>query len=119
MELNMFKSWRGNFHLLSPLKLVFVLLFSSFTSHAFALQMATGKVTSIEATYLPYVFMFKLDAGTSLCAAGSTMEWRNEDLSNNRSVYATVMAALIAGKSIMVYFDDAAPCRAQFIYIVA
>lgn len=86
-----------------------------FTSAAHALQGPyTATITRIEPTYLPGLVAFNLSSGPS-CNAGAGYIW-NRGPDNNKATYAGMIAAMLAGKPVDVWFDDADSCSAQFIH---
>lgn len=97
---------------------LFILCFSM--SNVYALESAVGKVVSIEATYLPATIFFQLDGGSKSCPAGARIEWSKADPVNNKAIYATLLASLLAGKKLSIVINDGdTNCKGQFIYILA
>ncbi|MBB5367519.1 MULTISPECIES: hypothetical protein [unclassified Janthinobacterium] len=89
-------------------------------SNVYAFESAVGRVTSIEASYLPGTMFFSLDGGSKSCPAGVRIEWSKADLANNKAVYATLLTSLVAGKKLSIVINDGdTNCKGQFIYIVA
>lgn len=83
-----------------------------------ALEVSTGRVMQIEATYLPSVIPFSLDTGAPSCPAGSLLKWSNPDQSNVRAVYAMLLTSLVSGKQVRAYINDGdTGCNVAFIYI--
>lgn len=83
-----------------------------------ALQSFTGKVTSIEATYMPSVIPFRLDQGNAACPAGTPLLWQSSNIENNKAIYATLLSAHLSGQRIMFYMNDNdASCTGRFIYV--
>lgn len=95
------------------------LLFLYFSiSNAGAFEFAVGKVTSIEATYLPGTMFFSLDGGSASCPAGVRIEWSKADQANNKAIYATLLTSLISGVKMSVLINEGDKnCRGQFIYV--
>lgn len=90
-----------------------------FTTNASALEQIAGKVTMLEASYLPAVVTFRMDSGSASCPAGNWLKWQNNDPENNKVVYSTLMAALIAEKSIRFYIDDGdTRCIGKHIHLI-
>lgn len=88
------------------------------TGSADALQMFTGKVREIEATYMPDVIQFYLTEGNAACPAGKTLVWRKSQ-DNNKAVYAALLSAWAGNKNIRFYIEDNdASCVGKFIYVV-
>ncbi|MCW0399898.1 hypothetical protein NG831_21260 [Xanthomonas sacchari] len=83
-----------------------------------ALQMITGKVTQIEATYMPTQIPFLLSEGNPTCPAGKPVYWA-KDQENNKAIYAMLMSAFVSGKRVTFIMDDNdTSCAGKFIYMV-
>ncbi|ASA56066.1 hypothetical protein [Vibrio gazogenes] len=79
----------------------------------------TGKVTVVEATYMPGSISFQMNVGTSLCPAGKWLQWRKNE-ENNKVVYSTLMTALVSGKKINFYLVDGdSGCHGSFIHLLS
>jgi hypothetical protein len=83
------------------------------TSPAHALRQYITNITSIESTYLPGLIRFSLSTGP-VCSNG-LYDW-NKGLENNKVTYAGMLAAMLSGKSVVIYFNDNDNCLAQFIH---
>jgi len=100
-------------------KFFIFLCFSLLMSSANALQKITGKVTSLEATYMPAWMIFVMDVGNSTCPTGNMLKWQKSDLDNNKIVYSTLLAALASGKRMEIFINDGdSTCLVQFIHII-
>lgn len=83
---------------------------------ASALEVITGQVTSIEASYMPDTVKFYLSGGSASCAAGHVLVWR-KSLDSNKAIYAGLLSALSNEKRVRLYTNDGdASCTGQFIY---
>ena len=88
------------------------------STSANAVQWIKGKVTSIEVTYLPAKLEFTMDTGNTACPAGKKLIWAKESWDNNKIIHSTVLAAMLASKSIsFVINDNDTNCIGQFLYI--
>ncbi|MEJ2653300.1 MAG: hypothetical protein P8173_16370 [Gammaproteobacteria bacterium] len=86
---------------------------------AYALEAIQGKVTVLEGTYMPGTVTFQLDTGDATCPAGTWLVWQKADLANNKAIYATLMAALIAGRQITFVINDGdTSCTGQFLHLL-
>ncbi|WOS40853.1 hypothetical protein [Xanthomonas rydalmerensis] len=94
------------------------LLWMSYSDSASALQIITGKVTQIEATYMPTQIPFLLSEGNATCPAGKPVYWAKEQ-ENNKAIYAMLMSAFVSGKRVTLIMDDNdTSCTGKFIYMV-
>ena len=85
-----------------------------------ALEVATGRVTYLEPTYLPAVVSFAMDSGSASCPAGQLLKWQKADQSNNKAAYATLMLALSTGKKIRLFFNDGdTTCIGQYLHLLS
>ncbi|CAK0779897.1 conserved exported hypothetical protein [Gammaproteobacteria bacterium] len=92
-------------------------MFLSFSSNTFAeLKAFVGTVAVLEATYMPDAISFQMNVGDDACPANSWMTY-NKNPSNNKIVYATLLAATVSGKSVQ-YWHDGTNCNGSFIYIL-
>ncbi len=99
--------------------IVLALLALVLCGNAHALQNFTGKVTSIEVTYMPRKLVFKLDAGNPACPAGKSLNWSNADLDNNKAVMAALATSMSTGLKVKLFIeDDDATCLGRYIYLV-
>jgi hypothetical protein len=88
------------------------------SGEAAALETFAGKVTVIEATYMPNAIKFYMDGGNASCPAGSVITWA-QSIDNNKIVYATLLSALTSGKQVRIYMNDGdASCTARFVYVL-
>ncbi|PPT41587.1 hypothetical protein XarbCFBP8132_10730 [Xanthomonas arboricola] len=95
-----------------------VLLLTIFSSPADALEWISGRVTSIEATYMPARIPFVLNGGNATCPAGKSLSWANPNIENNKAIYATLIASLTTGKKLTFIIDDNdKTCLGKFIYL--
>lgn len=82
----------------------------------------TGKVTAIEATYIPGRVVFSLDTGVSGCPAGSFLGWAAKGdteaakIANAQGVLSTLLTAKVAGQTIRVYVSTG-DCSVDFIHM--
>jgi hypothetical protein len=76
------------------------------SSSANAYQVFEGRVDVLQPSYLPTVVSFTMTAGSSLCPAGNWLKWQNANTDNNKAVYATLLAAFTASKSVRLYIND-------------
>ncbi|XOV88328.1 MAG: hypothetical protein ACFHX7_00230 [Pseudomonadota bacterium] len=85
-----------------------------------AFDAIVGKVTRVEATYMPNSIYFQMNAGTSNCAAGSWFRWA-KSTANNEAAYALLLTAAVSGKEISFLVDQIEPngdglCDGSFLY---
>ena len=100
-------------------KILGALLAGFFAANANAYQSIDGKVTVLEATYLPNSVSFQLSAGTTICPAGTWLKWKNADQSNNKSVYATLLTAAATGKTVRLLINDGdSTCTGLYVYLM-
>jgi hypothetical protein len=86
---------------------------------AHAHQVLEGKVKLLQPTYLPGIVSFQMTVGSSLCPAGGWLQWANADKDNNKAVYATLMAAFMAEKTVRLYINDGdTTCTGVFMHVV-
>ncbi|WP_445114749.1 hypothetical protein [Acinetobacter sp. WZC-1] len=84
---------------------------------AHAVEVVTGKVKILEATYMPAKILLQLNAGTSSCPAGTWLSWSNPNTDNMKATYATLLMALSSGKSINIYINNS--CEGQYLHIIS
>ncbi|AWV05773.1 hypothetical protein C9I47_0047 [Lysobacter maris] len=90
-----------------------------FCGNAQALQNFTGKVTSIEVTYMPGKLVFALDAGNAACPAGKGLTWNKADQENNKAVMAALATSMSTGLRVKFYIeDDDIACVGRYVYLV-
>jgi hypothetical protein len=101
------------------LKKIILIVLALVSINAQALEYFIGKVTLVEATYLPKSISFIMDAGNSACPKGKTLKWTKSE-ENNMAVYSTLMTALVSGKRVRLYMNDNdTTCKGQYIHILA
>lgn len=87
---------------------------------ASALQMITGRVLTIEATYMPVAVQLAVDSGNAACPTGTWLKWKKADLENNKAVYAMLLAAQASGKKVNFFINDNdTKCEGQFIHLIS
>lgn len=87
--------------------------------NASALEQIKGKVTLLEPSYLPGVITFRMDTGSTSCPAGKWLKWQKSEPENNKAVYSTLMAALMADKTIRFYINDGdTNCIGQAVHLI-
>ncbi len=83
-----------------------------------ALQVITGKVTTLESTSMPTKITFTLDTGNTACPAGIWLTWQKNDPENNKATYSLLMAALMSGKKVNFFINDNdTSCTGQFMHL--
>ncbi|WP_151960989.1 hypothetical protein [Acinetobacter bereziniae] len=92
-------------------------MFSLVCAKAHAVEVLTGKVKILEATYMPVKILFQLNVGTSSCPAGTWLSWSNPNAYNMKITYATLLAAVSSGKSINIYINNS--CEGQYLHIIS
>lgn len=92
-------------------------MFSLVCAKAHAVEVLTGKVKILEATYMPVKILFQLKVGTSSCPAGTWLSWSNPNAYNMKITYATLLAAVSSGKSINIYINNS--CEGQYLHIIS
>jgi hypothetical protein len=79
----------------------------------------TGRVTMLEASYLPNAAGFFLDAGYSGCPAGSYMQWRGPNNDGNPNVvlpgFDMLIAAVVNRARVGVSFSSG--CTVHLLYL--
>lgn len=87
---------------------------------AHAIQYIQGHILQLEPTYLPDQIALQIDAGNTACPSGHWLWW-NQGASTHKdsaSVYATMLAALLAKKTVdFVINDNDTTCVGQFFHI--
>ncbi|SMF24248.1 hypothetical protein SAMN02745866_01572 [Alteromonadaceae bacterium Bs31] len=100
-------------------KYVLLLVFMVCASKAWSLEVIVGKVTLIEATYLPQLITFTLDSGSENCPAGAWIRWEKESTENNLAVYSTLLAALLSGNKVRAHIEAGdTKCMVQYIHLL-
>lgn len=86
--------------------------------------MIETKITAIEPTYIPLKISFWTESGAGSCPAGSIYNWNAQGadqpakIANVQSVLATLMTALMTGKRVRLYGNNAA-CGIEFIHLLS
>lgn len=95
-----------------------------FSSDAHAVATAVdAQITSIEVSYMPTSIQFFLSAGTAACPAGTRWEYASTNTETVKAMHSTLLAGLLSGRRMTVYYDSAAPrnaknnCDLRFLYI--
>lgn len=98
---------------------LFTFILTVLSSYTVALEDFTGKVTYLEPTYMPSTVRFTISGGNTNCPAGKAITWSKSDTENNKIVYSTIMAAMMAKKSLRIYINNGdSECKAQFIHLL-
>jgi hypothetical protein len=104
---------------ITTLKIALGLTMAISLGHANALESFYGKVTTLEPSYLPNRVAFVMDTGNSTCPAGTWLIWVNADASNNKAVYATLLAAISAGKRVKFHINDGdTTCTGRHLHLL-
>lgn len=83
-----------------------------------AVELATSRVTVVEATYMPNAVTFMMETGTASCPAGHWLKWQ-KSADSNKAVYAALMTAVATGKKISFYVNDGdTSCVGVFFHLV-
>jgi hypothetical protein len=108
---------------LKNVKIRIVLVVSAllFTSLAHASGPYVGRITRIETTYLPEFIAFSLSVPTG-CAATANLIWsggagRPGNKENVKATYAGMLAAMLAGKTVNIWFSDSDPCAGAYLHV--
>jgi hypothetical protein len=84
-----------------------------------AIEIVTGKVKTLEASYMPNYITFTLDTGTAACAANKWLVWKSVDKDNNKAVYASLLAAMTTGKSVRFHYADGdTNCNGVYLHVL-
>lgn len=60
-----------------------------------------------------------MSVGTASCPAGRWLKW-NKSEENNKIVFSTLMAALMSGNKINLYFsDNDTTCTGQYLHLLS
>lgn len=83
-----------------------LLCFVTFEASADSYVPANARVTQIASSQLygQNAVIFKLDQGTSDCAAGSYIYYYGTSVDDLKAMYATILAAYMAGTPVIVHF---------------
>lgn len=102
------------------IRILLLILLSSFSASAFALDSFIGHVTVVESTYMPTLIQFQLDAGSTTCPAGTWLKWSNANLDNNKAAFALLLAASATGQNLHLFINTGdMTCAVQFVHIFA
>lgn len=100
-------------------KLLITCIASLAWTDAMAVEPIVGRVTFMEATYLPGAVNFSLDGGSATCPAGRTLWWQKADQSSNKAIYATLLMAIATTKRVRVYVNEGdVNCFVQFFHVL-
>jgi hypothetical protein len=78
----------------------------------------TGHVRLVEATYMPSVVTFMLDAGTATCPSGRYLTWA-KDTENNKAVFAALLSAQSTGHRVNFYYATGdTGCKGTFLHVL-
>ena len=84
-----------------------------------ALQVFEGKVLVLEPTQMPNAIYFTLSTGDSVCPSGGWLIWQNPDVNNNKTLYASLLAAMISNKTVRFHRHDAnTTCTGAYLHIL-
>ncbi len=99
---------------------VFCFLFLSLIcSTSMALEVIDGKITRLEASYMPTSISFMMNVGSASCPAGKWLKWQTASQENNKAVYSTLLTALASGKTVSFLMKDGdTNCLGQFLHIL-
>jgi hypothetical protein len=99
------------------MKKLAVLSFMLLAFNSNALETITGKVTLVEATYMPGTITFNMDTGNSTCPKGTWLKWSKTD-ENNKVTYSTLLTALVSGNKINFYIkDNDTTCTGAYLHL--
>jgi len=102
------------------MKFFFAVLLTVFSSVSVAIESFVGRVTLLEATYIPTSVVFVMDAGNSTCPAGTSLRWQKADAENNKAIYPLLMAALTSGKKVRFHINNGdTTCGGQFLHLLS
>jgi hypothetical protein len=97
-------------------KFAILIFLFGLVGEASAINNVVAQVMSVEPTYLPGSVSFQISPALPLCT--SFHIWSNADTSNNKAVYATLVAAMLSGKKIQAYSYENAPCNVVFLHLL-
>ena len=87
------------------------------STNSFAVEYITGKVTIVEASYLPNSVYAQMDAGNSACPAGTWLKWE-KSAESNKGAYVTLLAAFLNNSTVNFVINDGdTSCTGQFLHI--
>lgn len=82
-----------------------------------------GRVTRLEATYMPDAITFQIDQGGGNCPAGTWLRWNSqgsdeaEKIANGQAVYAMLLTAEASGRPVTLYGNNAG-CIVMYIHML-
>jgi hypothetical protein len=85
---------------------------------AYADHWLSGRVTMVEATYIPWGLAFRLDAGDGQCPAGTWIwyGWNGMDPSAVEAAFALLLSARLSGFYASTWAYDGS-CTAHNLYL--
>ena len=86
-------------------------------NHADAFESCFGNVTVLEPSYMPDYLTFMINCSTPSCPVGAWRTW-GQSIDNNKSIYATLLSALVSGKQVEVFYSNDGTCTPVFLHIV-
>ena len=100
-------------------KMMFAILIGACGANAnAAVELMTGHVTLVEATYMPTQVSFIMDVGSPSCPAGTYLAWKNTNTDNNKAVYASLLTAIATGKTIDFYVNAGdKTCAGVYVHV--
>jgi hypothetical protein len=84
----------------------------------FVLEMCVGTVENLEPTYMPDRVSFWMNCETSGCPAGSISSWISPNKDNVKAVYSTLLAAVISGRKVRVYYNEGT-CTGNYLHLLS
>lgn len=87
-----------------------------------------GKVTVVEASYVPNYVTFQMSTGTDACPAQSWLRWDGSfhgvnPASNVKAVYGQLLSAMLTQKTAKLFFynvaPDGHPCEGEYIHFLS
>ena len=104
-----------------PVLAIWLVTISPNMVHAFDFVLE-GKITLLEASYLPNWIFFQMDTGAGPCPAGTWLRWDGtfhgvDQERNVTSVYSTLLAAFLSGRSIRFHGFNA-DCKGAFVHLL-
>jgi hypothetical protein len=80
----------------------------------------TGRVTTLEPTYMPNRISLQMDAGSPACPRGKWLSWEagTAGAPHIQAVYATLMAALLDTRNVtFVVYDSDVNCVGRYLHL--
>ena len=108
--------------LLSSLSVLLITSSASAQSPPYDWIVTGARITWIEATYMPSVVPFGIDAAGGSCGAGTQLKWNGSgsDLATQqasvKAIYAALVGAKLSGTTVRLYGVNAG-CIVKFIYL--